>query len=788
MVQVQSDAHRLSIAFVLAYGEPYDGFFPDTLAAQLCAQARDAGHRAEIVRVYYDGKDATKDREVARRLDRWLEERDIDLVVLERLFDPTPIQGHLGRAPHRRSAIVTRGDSVDPVAGVDFIVGAAPGLTRAGTTRRSPTVAELGRAFQKLVEAVAIGADPTDLPGVAGLVHGELHLGPPIERVADREPYRAVVEQDVIALDTPPRVVRKTLFGNVGCPFADDPMDNPHFAGVALPANLAIARLGCAFCSMGGDYEKRADEEAVRDVVEQASFWARSAPEVEEFVLSDQHAVRYLASVVYAAHRAGIRPMRWLFAARADAFVRERARIDAAIAAASATGHRIETYLTGFESFSDAELARYNKGATVADSIEAVQVMRELRSSQPTAFDYAGAKGHSLILWSPWTEPSDLAQSVRVIRDNGLGELFHEIGRNRLRLYPDLPIYYAAERDGALAEAWETGDEGAARRKGYSVERPWRFLDPRTRVAHDIAQLLRERLGTDTEVGQLSAVVPFADRAEVRSMDPAAATAAVAEGLHALEIALGRLGGATRDPAAPRAGASLPARVVFFAGACNNNCAACSNRDAWLDDRPEALFDRIDEARRQPGPIMLAGREPTIHPAFLAAVERARGPESRAVGVVTNARRFAYRAFARAAAAAGLVGASVKVFAAPADVADAIGGAPGGHAQALDGIVHLGAAGIGALELRAPLYADNLATFERIAEVAATATIQQIRIEAALDAIGLDRLGDAARAVERLSARCRRDGLALDASPLSAAARRFDALPLLAHLPHPAAR
>src|SRR5207302_1342907 len=43
-----SPAPTFTIAFVLPYGEPDEGFFPDTVLAQLCADARAAGCRADL--------------------------------------------------------------------------------------------------------------------------------------------------------------------------------------------------------------------------------------------------------------------------------------------------------------------------------------------------------------------------------------------------------------------------------------------------------------------------------------------------------------------------------------------------------------------------------------------------------------------------------------------------------------------------------------------------------------------------------------------------------------------
>lgn len=772
-------SRSLSIGFVVPYGEPSPGFFPDALLAELAAEAREAGHRVHLVHVYYDGKDPERDAEVAARLQRWLADAGADLVVLERLFDPAPVRAHVALDPARRAVLVTRGDSFDAVDGIDLVVGAAPGMMKSGATRRTPTIAELSAAFARLVEAVAAGADPTAVPGVAAVQDGEVVAAAQIERAAPRRPYRAEVEHDVISLGPPPRITRKTLFGNVGCPFAADPADNPHYKNLLLPEGPRLARLGCAFCAMGGDYEKRPDAEVVAYLVEQAAFWTSRAPDVTELVLGDQYALRYLATLVRAAAAAGVRPVRWLFAARADSLVRERPRVEQAIAAAAETGHTVELYLSGFEAFCDAELARYNKGATVDDLRRAVAAMRDLAAAHPRAFAYASARGHSLILWSPWTSAADLAESAENLRAVGARELFHDLGKNRLRLYRDLPIYYAAERDGALAEAWDGRDEGAGRRKGYNVEHPWRFLDRRTRVAFELSQLLRERLGMETELAQLGAVADLARRLD-REVDVRQAVAVVGRGLDALTAALSALQGpAPRAPGSPAQGAGVRAHAVDFAGACNNHCAACSNRDTWLDDRAAALLERVRVARKGPArtPIMLVGREPSIHPSFGAALAAARGPDRRRVGIVTNGRRFAYATFARAATQTGLTGAGVKLFAPDEARADAIAESAGAHQQALAGIRELRTLGLADLEIRAPLHASALGVAARYATVARGAGVQQIRVECALDAVGLDRLETAAQAVAALAEACAREGLRLAATPLSVGTRLFDWYP-----------
>lgn len=741
----------LSIGLIVPFGELSESFFPDALLATLAATARAAGHRAEVVRVFYDGHDDAVDEAISARLAAWLAARDVDLVVGERWLDLAPIRAHLAEKAGRRAIAIARGDSLDAreLEGVvELVVGGNPGRTRSGATRRTATLEELRLAFARLLDALAAGADPADVPGVARVVEGELALRAPLERPDAPPPFDAVVELDAIAAGEAPPVGRKTLFGDAGCPYAADPLAQPFFAGVRLPGDAPIARLGCAFCVMGGDYEKRPEADVVARTLEQARFWLSRAPGVTELVLADQGALRYLRALMVGAR--GLPGARWLFAARSDAFVRSLDAIRAAARAAVESGQRLEVYLTGFESFSDAELRRYNKGVTAAEQVAAIAAMRALAREVPEGFGYASARGHSLILWSPWTTPEELREGVEVMRRAGVGELFHELGRNRLRLYPDLPIYYAAARDGALVDAWEDGDEGAGRRKGYNAERPWRFLDPRARRCRALAEALRARLGPETELAQLAAA------ADLSIAGGGPALAEVMAGLEALEAALVAAG--------PRGARGA---VVRASGGCNNGCRSCASGDRYAEPAAGALLARVAAARDEGGAITLAGREPTLWPTFLDVVRAAAGRDRRAVTVVTNGRRFAASAFARDAVAAGLSAASVKLFAADAEAHDAVARDRGAHAQALAGARNLRAAGLRSVEALVILHGEALAGLDALPARARAAGATSLRVAPALDAIGLARLGDAADAVRALAAACRACGLPIAARALS---------------------
>lgn len=748
----------LRLGFVLPYGQRDDGFFPDTFLGQLCADARADGHVARIARVYYEGDRGAGDAAVAARLAAWLDDGDFDLLVAERIFDPAPLVAYRARRAGAAIALVARGDSIEAIDGVDLLVGAVRGATRAGHTRQASSIWQVADAFRALVARRAAGGDLADLAGVSRIIDDQLVAGAPLPQLVARA-LAPVLDHEVIALGPPPVITRRTIFGNPGCPYAADPLTQPLYRGLRLPDDVEIARRGCAFCSMGGDYARRADAEVIASLVAQAQHVVRGAPATRELVLDDQAALRYLAELIGAAGDAGVPPVRWLFAARSDTFVRERARVDDAIAAATRVGHTVEVYLTGFEAFCDGELARYNKGVTVDDQLAAVAAMRALARAH-LAFHYADARGHSLILWNPWTTPEDLADTIATIRAHGLVELFDELGRNRLRLYPDLPIHHAAARDGALTEAWDDGDRGAGRGKGYHRERPWRFLDARTRLAWELAELLRARLGRDGEAAQLHAVAAFAMTWRGDTGAIAAERARIAAGLDALIAVTVRL--TQRGPGDPPRGRQRRARVVRLTGACNNGCPTCPNRERYLPDDADAVRARL--AACDAGPIVFAGREPTMRDDLLALIaQRATaGP----IGVVSNGRRFAYRAYAEAAIAAGLSAASIKLFAPDAATADHISRVAGAHAQALAGCRALRAAGA-IVEVRAPLHAaiGDLAAYAAIAR----SLDAQLRLDLAIDAIGLTDLAAAAAAVERLAARCAEDRVPFEVGPVGPA-------------------
>jgi hypothetical protein len=744
-----SASARRRVALIVPFGEPSESFFPDTLLSWLSARARAAGHESRVVRVYYDGRSEERDERVSARLSSWLEDFAPTDVLVERTFDLEPLLAARARSGCRL-VMVCRGDGFEPDPRLDAWIGRSPGQHR-GRTRRTPTVGDLVAGF----DALLAGRPPPDAP-VRALPEVELDL-----------------EHDVIALEPTARLLAprtRTVFGDAGCPYAADPRREPFYAGLfpIAGADPELALLGCAFCPMGGDYQASDEDLLLPWIAAQARAIRRAAPETEALVLSDQAPLPYLARLL--SETADLAPLRWLVAMRADVLLRERRRLARALEVAARVGHRVEVYLTGFESFSDRELGRYLKGVRAAELVAAAQAMRALAREHPTSFSHATAKGHSLILWSPWTAPEDLAASLRTVRREGLGELFSELGRNRLRLTHELPITRAAARDGALLDGWPEGDEGAARRKGYSPDRPWRFLDPRTARAHRMAEALRERLGPETEVAQLLAASALA---EDPALDDARVVRALAE-LEDLDATLARWLGPGRDRSAPRRAGFVRSLVVDLGLACGCGDPACGERDLWVD--PDAAGARLEAALALgPEGIVLAGGDAALHPALegLTAMVAAAGVP---VGLALP-RPVAVRAPLPLAAL--LVDLPVEAARAGAwleGLAAWRTAFPRGAGVALEARVLLG---------REPLGDGGPAL---VGAISARLDADVLRVVVSLDAVGLGALARARDEVEALAGSCADAGVAFEVTPLSAGPRWRERMPRLTPDRDPARR
>lgn len=282
----------------------------------------------------------------------------------------------------------------------------------------------------------------------------------------------------VINPESLPRVRTFSIMGNSGCPFQLDARDNPLYAGTKIPAGQGR---GCAFCTTGNHYDGRPNPVTAAFVLEQIRHVRQQAPELELLVLKDQNPFGYLTEVIEGCASEGLSGFSLLLETRAEWFLRNAARFDRALLIADRIGVRIAPFLVGIESFSQPELDRFNKGTTAAANIEFLETLWRWKEKYGEALDLNHA-AFGFILLSPWTTLDDLKTNLEAIRHTRLDRLRGSLLLSRARLYPDTALYYLAERDGLLAEEFDSQEDNASQRYGYYPSRPWKHLHPE--VAH----------------------------------------------------------------------------------------------------------------------------------------------------------------------------------------------------------------------------------------------------------------------------------------------------------------
>jgi hypothetical protein len=261
---------------------------------------------------------------------------------------------------------------------------------------------------------------------------------------------------------------------------------NPRYRGLDLTA--CMRDHGCAFCN------RPAGRQTWRHGPEQ--LFARQLRALQETHPPGKGrlAVRAVGAAVLGnieaiadeLHAFRGRPLDLLLDARADTLLAARPALARALARLTGTEHRLHLALIGIESFVARELELLNKGTTWQQNLTAARTLFELEHEFPGHFAFREHGGLSLLLYTPWTRPEELALNLGIIRFSGLHEVCGKIFTSRVRLYDKLPIARLAARDGLLADAYADTLLDTARSHFYAHELPWRFehpaLEPVSRV------------------------------------------------------------------------------------------------------------------------------------------------------------------------------------------------------------------------------------------------------------------------------------------------------------------
>jgi hypothetical protein len=734
----------LRVAFVLLHAQAGDDFFSDVPFAWIAGQLRELGVGAELLHVHYPrGADPEP---CTLQLLNWLAAGKFGLTVVDQLWDPSVL-------PRIRQA--THGW----IAGTDAF--ADYGAERVEFRVRH--FADHRRPLRELVLAVRDGGDvhgvpnlDVDLPGFASFrTHDEARPATP----EALEPFCPVTDATVIGeprnVDGSLPQVRKSLEASTGCPFADPVARNPSFSGLVLTDDVTVK--GCSFCFMGGDYRALTAADSVRVQLDQIAYWQKHLPRLDEVVLRDQSALRYLPALIEGAVTRDLQPVGFLVPGRGDAILRFARELQAAAAIAQQSQRFWFTlHLIGFESFSQPQLDLYNKGVTVAEYAQAVADLRALGRRFPQGFRLDRAGASSFILFNPWTTLHDLHATAEFCAAHALHELAKGLTLTRLRLYPNLPLYWKAKRDGLLVGGGTGGHAFGAAFTGYSSEAVWRYQDERVAAVEALQQRLCSEVAPEAAVGLLRAVLRWVGRSHFDSLDQAIAL--IARQFSEFRVCIqGSAHGVHGETQAP--GPLNAMRTVRAGSACNNQCHTCIAHRGAFDDDPARLADRVRQAVSNARRVTLSGREPTL---LAGLPQLVRAADGASVELVTNARVLAAGRGAAQLRKAGLTRALVKRHRLRDADEDFFCGADGAGQQNTSGIEKLQQAGVPWTLLAIPA-AGAARELPLLVEWAAQRGCAGVQVQILAGELDLDELPAWTTALQQARLSATRHGLTLHA-------------------------
>lgn len=289
-------------------------------------------------------------------------------------------------------------------------------------------------------------------------------FGAPTEMAYDTASFHGLSERE--ASQT------RYLVLNMGCPYRGSENTSGFFDDITLTTDWGDK--GCTFCNVG-PYERQTDRDR-RGSMERQLDAIITHGAFHKLVVQDEYIFRDLDTLVELICERDIRGIDLMVRARVDYVERCERQLVRALELLGDRG-TITPYLIGFENFSDAELARYNKGQTGDDAEAAIARLDALALEYP---NLQLSQSQGFILFGPWTTLEDLEINVRAMRRVGFERLRGKFTSSKIRLNPDAALVHRAHADGLVTVAFGRDDEGNAAATGYQAEIPYRFQDSGT--------------------------------------------------------------------------------------------------------------------------------------------------------------------------------------------------------------------------------------------------------------------------------------------------------------------
>lgn len=255
--------------------------------------------------------------------------------------------------------------------------------------------------------------------------------------------------------------------------------ENPLYQGVDL--RKASHDVGTAH-RWGGDGTYTHTVPPVELVIRQLRAAVRTQPEERRaaaFVLSSELPLLEMERFVDCVLAENLPPTVLRFACRPDTVADYANEIAAGIRRLKDANHRLEIFDLGLESFAPQENARLNMGVNPRQIQTALLALERWEERWPTTFAFWSLGGPRVVLFTPWTQPEDLALNVDSLERLPTG-IPGAPSSLRLRLYPEMPITLLAQKDGLTG----SDDDRSPVTAWSRAELPWHFQNPRVAALH----------------------------------------------------------------------------------------------------------------------------------------------------------------------------------------------------------------------------------------------------------------------------------------------------------------
>lgn len=271
-----------------------------------------------------------------------------------------------------------------------------------------------------------------------------------------------------------------TILGGTTCDYVADMADNPFLAD--LEFGQCDSQYGCAFCSGGVDISGSLENHPLVAAMRQIQELTHPRYATRLFGILDLTDVRlfdHLPELVARMVDLSVPPCTLRFEVRADRVLKNLLAIQKVLPMMAKEGYKLYLKRMGAESLSAAENERLNKGLTLEQLDQTMQVASHLANQYPGAFDFD--RTWAYITCTPWTKLEEYEEAVKAAMQRSFDPLGVWL-YTPLLLRPGTAATQRARRDQLITADWEDSAplyEPWVNQGLKDCGQPWRFRDDR---------------------------------------------------------------------------------------------------------------------------------------------------------------------------------------------------------------------------------------------------------------------------------------------------------------------